>query len=147
MNEKKCPLDGFELVMLVSDKVSYSLCPKCYNDSTKTSALTCANCPKVDCRENLGRNKFALCPKCSGDILLIDVKPKYFILCKDCMLASPLCKGCSKISVTKNQCNGCSGLEIKIEYTKNSPFKETVKEGCLNCDIEIFNQTELAPGQ
>jgi len=84
----------------VSDKISYSLCPKCYNDTVKGTPVTCANCPKVDCRENLGRHKFNLCPKCSGDLLFIDLKPKYYILCKDCMLASSLCKGASKIAVT-----------------------------------------------
>ena len=78
--EQKCPVDGFEIVLYKSDKVSFVLCPCCYNDPPfegTRPGLTCMNCPSYDCPNNMSHPPITGCIKCEADMVLSDLnKPQ-----------------------------------------------------------------------
>jgi len=145
--EKRCPLDNFELVF-VANKVgkSYPLCPMCYDD------------PPFGARNAQGKHWELEHPiyqkwrpavlsciqeNCPGTLCLdVDSAPKWQIDCNVCMQQLQIFGDkAHKVKVSPDFCEDCGAHLLDVTFNKNkSPLDggETERTGCLACD-ELFN--------
>lgn len=119
--EQRCPVDGFEIVLFKNDRVSFVLCPMCFNDppfeATKPG-LTCLNCPKSDCPNNLYKTPVAGCPKCESDMILSDLnKPQWKIVCTECHYSENVLEGAQSVQGSEEYCEECGALVLVGKFT------------------------------
>ena len=143
--EQRCPVDNFELVIYKNDRVSFVLCPACFNDppfeATKPG-LTCLNCPKVECPNNLYKVPVSGCPKCENDMILSDLmKPYWKIVCVECHYSEGIFEGAKEVTATDEYCEECGTLIL------NAKIGDKNVQECIFCDKEQKEEFEDGRGR
>lgn len=123
--EQKCPVDNFEIILYKNDKVSFILCPCCYNDPPFEGAragMTCMNCPNYECSNNMSHPPVAGCTKCEADMVLSGLnKPQWRIVCVDCHYSEVIHETAKNIETTEDYCEECGSmmLNVKLQDSTN----------------------------
>ena len=89
--EKKCPLDDFELIVVSSggkSSTGYPLCPYCYNNPPfegMPNPASCSQCLHPSCSQSLRKTGVTQCSECETGVLVLDPssKPKWRLSCNN----------------------------------------------------------------
>jgi DNA topoisomerase III len=170
--ERKCPLDGFELVLYSTGGVNgimYPLCPMCYNhppfsssslapdsdnkNNKKMLVMACNNCPNPACKFSLVANGVAPCNEhetCGGTLVFeSSTRPVWRLACNSCNFILHFAEKAHKVRVLNDRrCGECSAKLLEIEFHKDRRPTNAREphRGCLFCDPVLSNTTSEAFG-
>jgi DNA topoisomerase-3 len=136
---KKCPLDGFELVLHVEAATrTVVICPRCYNEPILPGAKAgdaCPRCPSDTCQFSIAKTGIFPCPDCDVGTIYLPVDPPIRLDCNMCLFQLNFPPEMHAVH-RRGFCEGCGCREIEIVWhrDKRSPTGTPSFSGCLVCD-------------
>lgn len=144
--EIKCPIDGFEILYMQSDRNerSYPFCPNCYNNppfENMKKANGCNDCYHETCEHSMLNNTIRPCTSCAHNgRLVLDTgsgPKKYYVACNRCSVMFQGLDKAVRVKVkTKDECEKCKAklvfAEFKPDDTKGPDGKTKITE-CIFC--------------
>jgi len=107
--QRTCPYDGFEVLMMKTKGLNgalYPFCPMCWNYPPVkhvTSEMTCSQCRHPTCPSSQVMNAVALCPhhnECEGILVFQPLsRPNYKIICCNCNYMILVATGAYQVSL------------------------------------------------
>lgn len=157
--EIKCPVDGFEILYMQSDRNerSYPFCPNCYNNppfENMKKANGCNDCPHETCEHSMANNTIMHCTFCTHNgRLVLDTgsgPKKYYVACNRCPAMYQGLDKAIKVKVkTNEECEKCKAklvfAEFKPDAGKTLDDKTKFKE-CIFCGPTLGKMMHLRGG-
>lgn len=157
--EIKCPVDGFEILYMQSDRNerSYPFCPNCYNNppfENMKKAVGCNDCTHDICEHSMTNNAIRPCTSCTyNGKLVLDTgsgPKKYYIACNRCQVMYQGIDKAVRVKVKrKEECETCRAklvfAEFKPDASKGADEKTKFTE-CIFCGPVLSKMVHLKGG-
>lgn len=124
--EIKCPIDGFEILYMQSDRNerSYPFCPNCYNNppfENMKKAVGCNDCLHEKCEHSMISNAIRQCTSCTyNGRLVLDTgsgPKKYQVACNRCHCTYQGLDKATRVKVKiSDQCEKCKAKLVFAEF-------------------------------
>lgn len=158
--EIKCPIDGFEILYMQSDRneKSYPFCPNCYNNppfENMRKANGCNDCPHETCEHSMTLNTIRQCTVCTfNGKLVLDTgsgPKKYYVSCNRCQISYQGLDKAVRVKVkSKEECDKCHAklvfVEFKQDASKALGDDVTKFTECIFCGPKLSKMLHLRGG-